>query len=126
MKILEKHEVGFRRKDVLQIVVLRRKCIYSKKDIKNIVFNYISHETIICNNRNPPWINKNVRKLINGKNYAYTSSHQNENNSSTFKNFQFLQSRLNSLIQKSKHSLSNRNTSRLCEICSKLIIKTPK
>ena len=31
MKISEKHEVGFRRKDILQVVVLRRKCIYSKK-----------------------------------------------------------------------------------------------
>ena len=34
MKISEKHEVGFRRKDILQVVVLRRKCIYSKKTLR--------------------------------------------------------------------------------------------
>ena len=28
------------------------------KTIKNIVSNYIPHETIVCNDRDPPWINK--------------------------------------------------------------------
>ena len=67
------------------------------KTIKNIVFNCIPHETIICNDRDPSLLNKNIKNLINDKNRAYTSSRQNVNNSSTFQNFQFLQSRLNSL-----------------------------
>ena len=40
---------------------------------------------------------------MNDKNHAYTSYRQNENNSSTFQNFQFLQSRLNSLIETPKY-----------------------
>ena len=72
------------------------------KTIKNIVCNYIPHEIIICNDRDPTWIDKNIKKLINDKNRAYTSYCLNENNSSTFQNLQFLQSILNSLIEKSK------------------------
>ena len=40
--------------------------------------------------------------MINDKNCAYASYHLNENNSSTFQHFQLLQSRLNSLVEKSK------------------------
>ena len=73
------------------------------KTIKKIVSNYTPHETTICNDRDPPWIKKNIKNLINDKNHAYKSYPQNENSSSTFQNFQFLQSRLNSLIEKSEH-----------------------
>ena len=54
------------------------------KTIKNIVSNYISHETIICNDKDPPWINNNIKKLINDKNHASASYRLNENKSSTF------------------------------------------
>ena len=54
------------------------------KTIKNIVSNYIPHETIICNDKDPPWINNNIKKLINDKNHAYASYRLNENKSSTF------------------------------------------
>ena len=32
--------------------------------IKNILSNYIPHETITCDDRHPPWINKNIKQLI--------------------------------------------------------------
>ena len=32
--------------------------------IKNILSNYIPHETITCGDRDPPWINKNIKQLI--------------------------------------------------------------
>ena len=31
------------------------------KTIKNIMSNYVPHETIICDDRDPPWINKNIK-----------------------------------------------------------------
>ena len=34
------------------------------KTIKNIMSNYIPHETIICDDRDPPWINKDIKQLI--------------------------------------------------------------
>ena len=43
------------------------------KTIKNIMSNYIPHETITCDDRNPPWINKNIKQLTLDKNHAYKS-----------------------------------------------------
>ena len=75
------------------------------KTIKNVVSNCILRETIICNDRDSPWINENIKKLINDKNQGYLSNHQNENNSSSFQNLQFLLLKLNSLIEKSNHNI---------------------
>ena len=68
------------------------------KTIKNIVKKW----KITCNDRDSSWINKNIKKLINDKNRWYTFYRHNEN-SSFFQNFQYLQSRLNSLKEKSEH-----------------------
>ena len=47
---------------VLQILMLTRKCI---------ILNYIPHETITCDDRDPTWINKDIKELIDEKNQAY-------------------------------------------------------
>ena len=77
--------------------------------------NYIPQEAIVCNDRDPPWINKNIKKLINDKNHAYKSYRQNENNSPTFENFEFLQSKLNYLIGESKHKYHARLSEKLSD-----------
>ena len=41
------------------------------KTIKNIVSNYIPHETVTFDDRDSPWINKNVKQLILEKNEMY-------------------------------------------------------
>ena len=99
--------MSFAKRDVNEKVYL------FNKTIKNIVSDYIPHETIICNDKDSPWNNKNIRKLINDKNHAYRSYRQNENNSSNFQTFQFLQSRLNSLLDKSKHKYYARLSKKL-------------
>ena len=48
------------------------------KTIKNIMPNYIAHETIICDGRDPPWINKDIKQLILDKNHAYKSYIRND------------------------------------------------
>ena len=50
--------------------------------IKKIILNYLPHETITCDDRDPPWINKNIKKLVHEKNQAYKSYRQNKNNKS--------------------------------------------
>ena len=92
-----------------------KKVYLFNKTIKNVVSNYIPHETVVCNDRDPPWINKNIKKLINDKNHAYKSYRQNENNSPTFQNFQFLQFKLNSLIEESKHKYHARLSKKLSD-----------
>ena len=39
----------------------------------NIIHNFIPHERIVCDNRDPSWINNEIKKLINEKNFAYKS-----------------------------------------------------
>ena len=48
------------------------------KTIKNIMSNYIPHETIICDGRDPPWINKDIKELIFDKNHVYKSYIRND------------------------------------------------
>ena len=72
------------------------------KSIKDIMRNYIPHETITCGDRDPPWINKDIKELIHEKNQAYKSHRQNKNNIFSVHQFELLQSKLNSLIEKSK------------------------
>ena len=51
------------------------------KTIKNIIPNFVTHETITSDERDPRGINKDIRELIHEKNQAYTSHCQNKNNS---------------------------------------------
>ena len=41
------------------------------RNIKNILRNFIPHETVTCDDRDPPWINSSIRRLIQDKNEAY-------------------------------------------------------
>ena len=38
------------------------------KTITNIPSNYIPHERITCDDKDPPWFNKNIKQLIQEKN----------------------------------------------------------
>ena len=65
--------------------------------------NYIPHETIICDDRDPPWIIKDIKQLILDKNHAYKSYIRIDKSLTFFNQFQFLQTKLNSLIEESKN-----------------------
>ena len=41
------------------------------RTIENILRNFIPYATITCDNRDPPWINSSIRRLIQDKNEAY-------------------------------------------------------
>ena len=85
------------------------------KAIKNIMSNYIPHETIICNDRNPPWINKDIKQLILGKNHAYKSYIGSGKCLKFFNQFQFLQTKLNTLIEEYKNRYYARLSHKLLE-----------
>ena len=38
------------------------------KAINNILSNYIRRERITCDDKDPPWFNKNIKQLIQEKN----------------------------------------------------------
>ena len=52
----------------LSNVSVDEKVCYFTKMILNIIHNFIPHERIVCDDRNPPWINNEIKKLINEKN----------------------------------------------------------
>ena len=53
-------------------------------------------------NRDKPWINKDIKELVHEKNQACKLYRQNKNNIFSVYLFELLQSKLNSLIEKSK------------------------
>ena len=55
-------ESSFADKEVNEIVNI------FNETISNVLNNYIPHETIICNDQDPPWINNKVKKVIKEKN----------------------------------------------------------
>ena len=77
------------------------------RTIKNILSNYIPHETIICDDNDPPWFNKNIKQLIQGKNNAYKSYILSDKNPQIFHRVKRLQNQLKCSIEgnKEKHYL---------------------
>ena len=55
----------------LSSVNVDEKIYFFTKALLNIIQNFIPHETIICDHRDPPWINKEIKKLMIEKNLAF-------------------------------------------------------
>ena len=72
------------------------------KTIKNTFSNFIRHETILSDDRDPPWIGNKIKKLINEENTAYQFYAQNGKNEQSFQVFQAIQNMLLSAIEVSK------------------------
>ena len=78
------------------------------RTLKNILSNFIPHETIICDDREPPWINSFIKKLINEKNFVYKAYIMSNKNYELLIKFQLIQNQLSSEIEKSKNSYYSR------------------
>ena len=85
------------------------------RTIKNILHNFIPHETITCDDRDPPWINSSIRRLIQDKNEAHKRYKRSNNNSQYSGNFQSLQNLLGVSIEASKESYYSRLSKKLIE-----------
>ena len=48
----------------LSDVNVDEKVYFFTKTLFNIIKNFIPHETITCDDRDPPWINKEIKKLV--------------------------------------------------------------
>ena len=73
------------------------------KTIRNILSNFIPHETITFDDRDPPWVNSQVKHLINAKNAIYKNYPKNNKSNQSFATFQSFQSQLSSLITNLKN-----------------------
>ena len=70
--------------------------------IINIISNYIPHETITCDDSNPPWIDEKIKKLILHKNRTFSAYSRDRNNTDLLNKFQSLQAHLITTTKKSK------------------------
>ena len=69
------------------------------KTIKTIFSNFISNETVTCDDRDPPCFNKNIKQLIQKKNNTYRSYILNDKNPQIFHKVKYLQKQLKNLIE---------------------------
>ena len=83
--------------------------------IISIISNYIPHETITCDDSNPPWIDEKIKKLILHKNRAFSAYSRDRNNTDLFNKFQSLQAHLITTIEKSKLKYYSRLSDKLLD-----------
>ena len=86
-----------------------------KKTLLNIIQNFIPHKTIICDDRDPPWVNKEIKKLMVEKNLAFKSYCCSNKNMFLLKKFKALQYQLNISIEDSKEKYYTKLSSRLTD-----------
>ena len=72
------------------------------KTVKNIISNYVPHETLTFDVRDPLWINKNVKQLILVKNKMYKKYVKENKDPRISDKFECLQNELNSIIESNK------------------------
>ena len=75
------------------------------KTIKNILSNYIPHERITCDDKDPPWFNKNIKQLIQEKNNTYKSYILSDKNPQIFEKVINLQNQFKCSIEGSKKNI---------------------
>ena len=68
---------------------------------QNIISNYIIHEIITCDDKNPPWIDEKIKKLILQKKRAFNVYSRDKINDDLFNKFQSLQAHLKTSIEES-------------------------
>ena len=74
------------------------KVLIFNKTVLNILSNFIPHEVIVCDDKDPPWLNEKIKLLINEKLRTYNAYRKNISNSQLRKNLSSLQQRLRDLI----------------------------
>ena len=99
----------------LSNVNVDEKVYFFTKTLLNIIQNFIPHETIICDDRDPPWINKEIKKLMLEKNLGFKSYYYSNKSMFLFEKFKALQYQLNISIEESKEKYYTKLSNRLAD-----------
>ena len=83
------------------------------RTILNILSNFIPHEIIVCNDKDPTWLNNRIKTLIQEKNATYKIYRHHKDNPDLIYRLQFLQERLSISIESSKERYYARIANRL-------------
>ena len=63
------------------------------RTILNILSNFVPHEIIACNDKDPPWLNNRIKTLIHEKNATYKIFPHNKDSPDLIYLLKFLQER---------------------------------
>ena len=83
--------------------------------IKNILCNFIPHETVTCDDRDPQWITSKMKGLIQKNNFAKKCYFQNNEDVQLFRRFQNIEKFLAAAIEKSKEQYYTRISTKLID-----------
>ena len=97
----------------LSNVSIDKKVCYFTETLLNIIHNFMPHERIVCNDRDPPWMNGKIKHLINEKDFAYKSYCRFNRDVFLFEKFKFLQNQLHVSIENSKQTYYSKLASKL-------------
>ena len=78
-------------------------CIFNKS-VLNVLSNFIPHETILCDDKDPPWFNSRIKSFLHGKNKIFKNYRKNKTNLQLLNKLNFAQEQLNGLITISKNN----------------------
>ena len=95
--------------------------------ILNIPCNFIPHEFVVCDDKDPPWFNKKIRALIQEKNVAFKNYRNNSSNIDLKCRLKYLQTCLNASIEVTKEKYYHNAVNKLIILVSiKTFIKNNK
>ena len=81
--------------------------------VLNILSNFIPHETIVCDDKDPPWFNNKIKALIQTKNTAFNNFRNNSGNSELKRHLVSLQERVKASIESSRQKYYYRIVNKL-------------
>ena len=84
--------------------------------IMNILSNFIPHEKIVCDDKDPPWFNKAIKSLFQGKKDTFKKYRKSRNNIQLLQRLRLLLEKLNSFISVSKQNYYSRMSIKLTKV----------
>ena len=86
------------------------------KTIQNILSNFIPHQTITIDDKDPPWFNTKIKSLLQVKSKVYKYFCKYCNNTQLLRKLEYLQNCLNNSVDSSKHNYCLRMANKLNSI----------
>ena len=92
---------------------VNEKVVIFNNTILNILSNFVSHETIVCDDKDPPWFNNKIKMLIQAKNAGFNNFHNNNGNSELKRHLVSFQERVKASIESSREKYYYRIVNKL-------------
>ena len=116
MLILSNEQLTISTEKAFSNTNINEKVSLFNKTILNILNNYIPHETIICDDKDPPWFNSRIKSLIENKNKIRKNYQRFKSTSQLLSKLDLLHEQLCLLINKSKQNFYSRVASKLTNV----------